>query len=68
MIDAGHPSDEEIVELAVRTRVPRIVCTHLYRELDEEELNARAREKGYPGRLIVGRDLMTFDLPEAQAS
>ena len=62
VIDAGHPSDGEIVELAARTRVPRLVCSHLYRELDEEELNARARAEGYPGRLIVGRDLMTFDL------
>ena len=62
VIDAGHPTDEQIVELAARTQVPRLVCSHLYRELDEEEMNAKAREKGYSGRLIVGQDLMTFDL------
>ena len=62
VIDAGHPTDEQILELAARTRVPRIVCSHLYRELDEEEMNRRARAKGYTGQLIVGRDLMAFDL------
>ncbi len=60
VIDAGHPEDEEILELAVETRVPRIVCSHLYRELDEEAMNAKARARGYDGRLIVGRDLMEF--------
>lgn len=60
VIDAGHPTDDEILELAVRTRVPRIVCSHLYRELDEAALNEAARARGYPGRLIVGRDGMTF--------
>ncbi len=62
VIDAGHPSDDEILELAARTQVPRIVCSHLYRELDEEKLNAAARAKGYTGRLLVAEDLMTFEL------
>ncbi len=62
VIDAGHLSDEEILELAARTQVPRMVCSHLYRELDEEELNERASRMGYSGRLIVGEDLMTFEL------
>lgn len=61
-IDAGHLTDQEILELAVATQVPRIVCSHLYRELDEEELGARARADGYTGRLIVGRDLMEFEI------
>src|SRR5260370_11125815 len=34
VIDAGHISDEEIVELAVATQVGTLVCSHLYRELD----------------------------------
>ena len=62
VIDSGHLDDGEIVELAARTQVPRLVCSHLYRELDEDELNGRARGSGYTGRLIVGRDLMTFEL------
>ena len=62
VIDAGHPTEEQIVELAAATQVPRIVCSHLYRELDEEEMNSRARAEGYTGRLIVGRDLMTFEI------
>ncbi len=62
VIDAGHPTDEDILALAAETQVPRIVCSHLYRELDEEEMNQRARAKGYTGRLIVGRDLMAFEI------
>ncbi len=62
VIDAGHPSDEQILELATETQVPRIVCSHLYRELDEAEMNEKARAKGYTGRLIVGQDLMAFAL------
>lgn len=62
VIDSGHLSDDELIELAVRTQVPRIVCSHLYRELDEDELNDRAHRGGYDGRFIVGRDLMTFQL------
>ncbi len=62
VIDAGHLEDDEILELAIETRVPRIVCSHLYRELDEEEMNERARAQGYAGRLIVGRDLMEFEI------
>jgi ribonuclease BN (tRNA processing enzyme) len=62
VIDAGHVEDDEIVELAARTGVARLICSHLYRELDEQVLNERARELGYRGRLIVGRDLMSFEL------
>ncbi len=62
VIDAGHLEDEEILALAVETEVPRIVCSHLYRELDEEAINEKARAEGYGGRLIVGRDLMTFEI------
>ncbi len=62
VIDAGHLTDEDILELATETQVPRIVCSHLYRETDEEEINRRARARGYTGRLIVGRDLMEFEI------
>ncbi len=60
VIDAGHPSDEEIVELAAATQVGRLVCSHLYRELDEAALAAQAAKLGFTGKLIVGRDRMTF--------
>lgn len=62
VIDAGHPSDEEIVELAVATQVGRLVCSHLYRELDEEALSALAAKRGFSGQLIVGRDRMRLDV------
>lgn len=62
IIDAGHPSDEEIVELAIKSQAKIIVCSHLYRELDEKRLNKQAKEKGYRGKLIIGEDLMKFEI------
>lgn len=56
VIDSGHLEDDEIVELAVRSAAREIVCSHLYREIDAVGLGARARERGYSGRLRVGRD------------
>lgn len=62
VIDSGHLSDEEILELATRTQVPRVVCSHLYRELEAEELNDRARRLGYNGEIIIAEDLMEIRL------
>ncbi len=62
VIDSGHLSEEEIVELAARTQVRRLVCSHLYRELDPGRLNALAAKAGYTGELIVGQDRMSFPI------
>lgn len=62
VIDSGHPSRKELVELAARTQARRLVCSHLYRELDAAELNEHAVRAGYTGELIVGRDGMVFEL------
>jgi ribonuclease BN (tRNA processing enzyme) len=62
VIDAGHLSDDEIVELAAESGARRIICSHLYRELDGERLAARAAKAGYAGELIVGEDRMAFEL------
>src|SRR5947209_16577866 len=62
IIDAGHIEDEEIVQLAVESQVRVMVCSHLYREIDARRLQGLARERGYEGTIIVGRDLMTFVL------
>jgi ribonuclease BN (tRNA processing enzyme) len=62
VFDSGHLSEEQIVELAARTQVRRLVCSHLYRELDAGALGARAAKAGYTGELIVGEDGMSFDL------
>jgi ribonuclease BN (tRNA processing enzyme) len=62
VIDAGHPTDEEIVELAAATQVGRLVCSHLYRELDEAALAVQAAKLGFTGQLIVARDQMTFQI------
>ncbi len=62
IVDAGHLEDEELISLAVRTQVPRLVCSHLYRELDEDDLSRRGRSEGFNGRFLVAQDLMTFEL------
>ena len=62
VFDSGHLEDREIVELAARSQARRLVCSHLYRELDAQALGARAAAAGYTGELIVGQDLMIFDL------
>jgi ribonuclease BN (tRNA processing enzyme) len=60
IIDAGHPEDEQIVLLAAKSQVKVIVCSHLYREIDAQRLQARATGWGYTGTIMVGRDLMSF--------
>ena len=62
VIDSGHLSEQEIVELAARTQVRRLVCSHLYRELDPGRLNVLAAKAGYTGELIVGHDRMSFPI------
>ena len=62
VFDAGHITDDEIVELAVKTQAKMLVCSHQYRELNEDTLNKTAKEQGFEGQLIVAEDLMEFDL------
>jgi ribonuclease BN (tRNA processing enzyme) len=62
IVDAGHLSDDELVELAVATRVRRLVCSHLYREIDAGALAAAATKRGFDGEIVAGEDLMSFAL------
>jgi ribonuclease BN (tRNA processing enzyme) len=62
IVDAGHLSDEELVELAVQTRVRRLVCSHLYREIDAGAIAALATKRGFDGEILMGEDLMSFAL------
>ncbi len=62
VIDSGHISDEEIVQLASSSRAKTIICSHLYREIDARHLQVLAGEQGYAGTILVGRDLMSFVL------
>ncbi len=62
VIDSGHISDAQIVDLAVSTQARTIVCSHLYRELHAAHLQAEARQRGYQGTLLIGHDLMSFVL------
>ena len=63
IFDSGHLSDDEIVELAVRSNARQLVATHLYRQIDAKALQSRARERGWHGELVVGRDGMELALP-----
>jgi len=63
VIDSGHITDDNIVELAVLTQVKTIICSHLYRELNGETLNLRAAQRGYRGKLVVARDFFACELP-----
>lgn len=62
VIDAGHITDEEIIDLAVHTQVDTLVCSHLYRELDQKRLGKEASRKGFKGEIVVGEDLLEFEL------
>jgi ribonuclease BN (tRNA processing enzyme) len=62
IIDSGHPTDEEIVQLAAQSQARVIVCSHLYRELQVSNLQKQANDAGYTGIIVVGRDLMSFVL------
>lgn len=62
VIDSGHLTDEEIVELAVQTGVGRLVCSHVYRELEAHELEEQAALRGYEGKILLAHDLMSFEL------
>lgn len=62
VFDAGHLSDEEIIELAVQSQATTLVCSHQYRELDEQQLNAAAQAKGFKGTLVVAQDSMEYVL------
>jgi len=58
IIDSGHISDEEIVQLAQDTQVKQIYCSHQYRDIDSKIINNKAKENGYTGKIIVAKDLM----------
>lgn len=60
VFDAGHLTDEEVVELAVQSNAELLVCSHLYRELDENTLNNAARAQGYTGQIVVAHDRREF--------
>ncbi len=60
IIDSGHITDEQIVQLAAASQAKTIVCSHLYREIDGQQLQKLAEARGYQGIILVGRDLMTF--------
>jgi len=63
VIDSGHITDDNIVELAVLSQAKTIICSHLYRDINEKTINLRAVQRGYRGELVVAQDLFTCELP-----
>lgn len=66
VFDSGHLTDDEIVELAAESDARLLVCSHVYRPLDLPLLQSRAEQRGYSGKLLMGADLMAFDLSTFQ--
>ena len=62
IIDSGHIEDDEIVQLAAASHAKTIVCSHLYREIDAQSLQILAEKAGYVGTIVVGLDLMSFEI------
>ncbi len=62
IIDSGHLTDDEIVQLAVASQARTLVCSHLYRDLNADQLQAQAIQAGYTGSILVGHDLLSFVL------
>ena len=60
IIDSGHITDNQIVQLAVASQAKIIVCSHLYRTIDAQQLQLAATSQGYGGTILVGCDFMTF--------
>ncbi|GCF10533.1 MBL fold metallo-hydrolase [Dictyobacter arantiisoli] len=60
IIDAGHISDQEIIELAIATQARQIICSHLYRQLDSQQLQTQAQHGGYTGTIQIGHDLLSL--------
>ena len=55
IIDSGHITDvEQIVQLAAASQAKTIVCSHLYREIDAQQLQTLAEAAGYEGTIVVG--------------
>ncbi len=62
VIDSGHVGDDEIIALAATSQAKLLVCSHLYRNLDADFLQEQAAKKAYTGKIVIGHDLMSFDL------
>ncbi len=60
IIDSGHITDQQIVELAIASQARHIVCSHLYRAIDAARLQVEAELGGYTGTILVGHDLLSF--------
>jgi len=62
IINSGVLTDAEIVELAAKTQVQKLICSHFYRDLDRDKLQKEAEKKGYRGEIVIAQDLISFDL------
>jgi ribonuclease BN (tRNA processing enzyme) len=62
IIDAGHQTEDQIINLAVKSQAKKIICSHQYLEINGEKLTNKAKKLGYKGKFISATDLMSFSL------
>lgn len=63
VIDAGHLSEDELVELAQRAQPRTMVCSHIYEPIEVSRIAARAQQGGFRGEILEARDGMQFTIP-----
>lgn len=56
-----HLAVADVARLAQLSRAARLVVTHFYFEVDDEELT-RELQKGYTGEVIIGRDGLSIEV------
>ncbi len=56
-----HLAVRDVARMASAAQVKRLVVTHFYFEVDEEELQ-RGLQRDYAGEVVIGRDGMSFEL------
>ncbi len=62
IVDAGHSTEKETIKLAVQSQAKVIVCSHQYREINGQNLTQKAKKLGYTGKIISGKDLLSFNI------
>ncbi len=60
----GHLTPSLAGKIAARAKVPLLVLTHFYPECDLADIEKQCRTT-YNGRLVLGEDLLSFELPQA---
>jgi ribonuclease BN (tRNA processing enzyme) len=58
VIDAGHLTQEQVIELALKGNPQYLVCSHIYSDFPIDTIANEARQRGFEGNVIIASDLM----------